>query len=59
MLPNTGAQILIPAGEYRGVKDQSWYRRGVTPDITSDKGWEDFTDEGDPQIQQAVKALTK
>jgi carboxyl-terminal processing protease len=59
MLPNTGAQILIPAGEYRGVKDQSWYRRGLTPDITSDKGWDDFTDEGDTQIQQAVKALTK
>ncbi|MCL5994538.1 MAG: S41 family peptidase [Chloroflexi bacterium] len=59
VLPNTGAQLLIPAGEYRGVKDQSWYRKGVTPDITSDQSWEAFTDEDDPQVKQAVQILTQ
>jgi carboxyl-terminal processing protease len=58
-LPNSGALLLIPAGEYRGVKDTSWYRHGITPDIRSDLTWEQFTDEDDPQLKQATQALTR
>ena len=59
MLPNTGAQLLIPAGEYRGQKNTSWYHSGVRPDITSDQSWESFTDQDDPQLPQAIQALTR
>jgi carboxyl-terminal processing protease len=58
-LPNTSADILIPTGEYRGVKDKSWYGAGVKPDLSSDLKWEDFTSEDDSQLKQAVKALTR
>ncbi|HEY3291973.1 MAG TPA: S41 family peptidase [Anaerolineae bacterium] len=58
-LPNTGAAVLIPAGEYIGIKNTSWYGSGIKPDIPSDKRWEDFTDDDDAQLQQAVKALTR
>lgn len=59
MLPNTGAQLLIPAGEYRGQKNTSWYHSGIKPDITSDQSWESFTDQDDPQLPQAIQALTR
>ena len=59
MLPNTGAQLLIPAGEYRGQKNTSWYHSGVKPDIASDQSWESFTDQDDPQLPQAIQALTR
>lgn len=59
MLPNTGAQLLIPSGEYRGQKNTSWYHSGVKPDITSDQPWESFTDQADPQLPQAIQALTR
>jgi carboxyl-terminal processing protease len=58
-MPNTGAVLLIPSGEYRGVKDKSWYRVGIKPDITSDLNWEQYTDDSDPQLQQAVQALAR
>jgi carboxyl-terminal processing protease len=58
-LLNTGAVVLIPSGEYRGVKDTSWYGKGITPDVPSDQRWEDFTDEDDPQITLALQALSR
>lgn len=58
-MPNTGAALLIPAGEYIGVKNTSWYGSGIKPDVPSDKKWEDYTAEDDPQLQQAVHALTR
>ena len=58
-LPNSGAAIAIPSGEYRGVKDKSWYKQGIKPDIASELTWEQFTDDNDPQLKQAVQALTR
>ncbi|MCL4506506.1 MAG: S41 family peptidase [Chloroflexi bacterium] len=58
-LPNSEAVLLIPTGEFRGVKDQSWYHKGIKPDIPSDLTWEQYTNENDPQIQQALQALSK
>ncbi len=58
-LPNTFAMIQIPAGEYRGVKDQSWHGVGIKPDVASDLRWEDFTVEDDAQLKLAVQALTR
>ncbi len=56
-LPNTRLQLNIPSGEYLGVKNISWYQKGVAPDELSDKSWEDFAADKDPQIEQAVKWL--
>lgn len=56
-LPNTRLKLQIPTGEYLGVKNASWYQKGVTPDELSDKSWEDFTAEKDPQVDQALKWL--
>jgi carboxyl-terminal processing protease len=58
-LPNTRVQLLIPSGEYRGVKDSSWYKKGIQPDVPSDLTWEQFTDEDDTQLKQAVQALNR
>jgi C-terminal processing protease CtpA/Prc len=58
-LPNTGIQVLIPAGGYRGQKDKGWYHKGVQPDIPSNQTWESYTDADDPQLPQAVQALTR
>ena len=58
-LPDTGAQLQIPAGEYRGVKDVSFIHTGIKPDIASDQTWESFTDQDDPQLKQATQALTR
>jgi carboxyl-terminal processing protease len=57
-LPTSQIQMLIPTGDYVGVKNSSWRGKGVQPNITSDKQWEDFTAENDPQLQQAIDALT-
>lgn len=56
-LPNTRLKLAIPTGEYLSVKNVSWYKKGVTPDELSDKSWEDFASDNDPQIEQAVKWL--
>ena len=56
-LPNTRLKLQIPSGEYLGVKNTSWYQKGVTPDVLSDKSWEEFAFDNDPQVEQAVKWL--
>lgn len=57
-LPSSQIQMLIPTGDYVGVKNNSWRGKGVQPNITSDKLWEEFTAEDDPQLKQAIDALT-
>ncbi len=58
ILPSSQIQMLIPSGDYLGLKNTSWRGKGVQPNITSDKAWEDFTAQDDPQLQQAIDALT-
>jgi len=62
-LPTSHLQVLIPTGEYIGVKNNNWRGTngkdaGVKPNIVSAKAWEDFTTDDDPQLQQAVDALS-
>lgn len=58
-LPNTGAQVLIPAGDIRGVKNVSWYKHGIQPDIVSNQDWETYTNQNDPILTTAEQALTR
>jgi carboxyl-terminal processing protease len=57
-LPTSQIQMLIPTGDYVGLKNTSWRGKGVQPNIVSDKAWEEFTADDDPQLQQAIDALT-
>jgi C-terminal processing protease CtpA/Prc len=57
-LPNSQAQLRIPTGNYAGVKNTDWNGAGITPDAKSEAEWEDFTAEDDPQLKQAIDALT-
>lgn len=59
-LPNSRIQLLIPTGEFVGVKNNNWRGadKGVKPNIESDKAWEDFTAENDAHVQQAIDVLT-
>ena len=62
-LPSSRIQVLIPTGEYVGVKNNTWRGKngkdaGVKPSVVSTKAWEDFTTDDDPQLQQAVDVLT-
>ncbi|MCS7055775.1 MAG: S41 family peptidase [Thermoflexales bacterium] len=57
-LPSSRLRIQIPVGDYVGIKNNSWRGKGVTPNITSELDWEDFTAEDDPHIKQAIDALT-
>lgn len=57
-LPSSRIQIQIPTGEYVGVKNNTWRGKGVAPNVKSEAAWEEFTPENDPQLQQAVDALT-
>jgi carboxyl-terminal processing protease len=57
-LPTSQIQMLIPTGDYVGLKNTSWRGKGVQPNITSEKTWEEFTADNDPQLQQAIDALT-
>lgn len=57
-LPSSRLQLLIPTGEYIGVKNNSWRGKGVTPNVVSELSWEEFTAEDDPHIQQAIDVLT-
>jgi carboxyl-terminal processing protease len=56
-LPASRVRLQIPSGDYVGVKNNRWSERGVTPDVLSEAEWEEFTDEEDPQLKQAVEAL--
>lgn len=57
-LPSSQLQLRIPTGDYVGVKNNSWRGTGVQPGIKSDTFWEEFTADADPQLQQAIDALT-
>jgi carboxyl-terminal processing protease len=57
-LPSSRVQLQIPTGEYVGVKNNNWRGKGVTPNVKSEAAWEDFTAEDDPQLKQAVDAVT-
>jgi carboxyl-terminal processing protease len=57
-LPSSQIQMLIPSGDFLGLKNTSWRGKGVQPNIVSNKAWEDFTAANDPQLQQAIDALT-
>lgn len=57
-LPSSRLQLRIPTGDYVGVKNSSWRGTGVQPGIKSDTLWEEFTAESDPQLEQAIGALT-
>jgi carboxyl-terminal processing protease len=57
-LPGSRIQLQIPTGEYIGVKNGNWRGEGVQPNVKSDAAWEEFTAENDPQLQQAIDALT-
>lgn len=57
-LPSSQIQMLIPSGDYLGLKNTSWRGKGVQPNIVSNKAWENFTADDDPQLQQAIDALT-
>jgi carboxyl-terminal processing protease len=57
-LPTSQIQMLIPTGDYVGLKNNSWRGKGIQPNILSDKQWEEFTADNDPQLQQAIDALT-
>ena len=56
-LPNLGAQLQIPTGDYLSLKNASWYQTGVEPDTKADKPWEDITAADDEQLNQAVDVL--
>ncbi len=56
-LPNIGARLQIPSGEYLSLKDASWYQKGVQPDKATAKSWEEVTSEDDAQLDQAVDLL--
>lgn len=57
-LPISQAQLRLPTGDYVGIKNKDWSGEGVTPDTKSEAEWEDFTAEDDPQLAQAIDALT-
>lgn len=57
LLPSSQIQMLIPSGDYLGLKNTSWRGKGVQPNIVSNKAWEEFTADNDPQLQQAIDAL--
>jgi carboxyl-terminal processing protease len=57
-LPTSRLRLQIPSGDYRSVKGTSWRGKGVTPDVLSEVAWEDFTDENDVHLKQAVELLT-
>ncbi|NJM42693.1 MAG: hypothetical protein HC853_19115 [Anaerolineae bacterium] len=56
-LPSTGVRVQIPSGEYLSLKDAGWYQKGVQPDKTTEKTWEEVTTEDDAQLDQAVDLL--
>ncbi len=61
-LPSSRIQLLIPTGEYVGMKNSTWRGKdaassGVKPNVVSDKLWEEFTADDDPQLQQAIDVL--
>jgi carboxyl-terminal processing protease len=57
-LPSSRLQLRIPTGDYIGVKNKSWRDTGVQPGIASERSWEEFTADADPQLQQAIDVLT-
>lgn len=56
-LPNLGARLQIPTGDYLSLKNVNWYEGGVQPDNQADKSWEDITADDDTQLNQAVDIL--
>ncbi len=57
-LPTSRLRLQIPSGDYQSVKGTSWRGKGVTPDVSSEVTWEDFTAENDVHLKQAVALLT-
>jgi len=61
-LPSSRIQMLIPTGDYVGIKNTIWRGKesknmGIKPNIVSDKTWEEFTTDDDPQLKQAEDVL--
>jgi C-terminal processing protease CtpA/Prc len=56
-LPNSGVRVQIPSGEYLSLKDAGWYQKGVQPDQTTEKTWEEVTTDDDAQLDQAIDLL--
>jgi len=56
-LPNLGARLQIPSGDYLSLKNANWYQTGVEPDTKADRTWEEITAEDDAQLNQAVDLL--
>ncbi len=62
-LPSSRIQMLIPTGDYVGIKNTTWRGKeskntGIKPNIVSAKTWEEFTPDDDPQLKEAVDVLT-
>jgi C-terminal processing protease CtpA/Prc len=56
-LPNIGARLQIPTGDYLSLKNANWYQTGVEPDTKADRTWEEITADDDAQLNQAVDVL--
>jgi C-terminal peptidase prc len=53
-----GSQAWIAEETFRLPNGGNWEGQGLTPDISIEKGWDEYTSENDPVISAAVKGLT-
>jgi C-terminal peptidase prc len=58
-LPASGLEMRIPTGRYVGVKGSQWRGVGVTPDVTIDERFEDYTEDSDTQLRRAIEEIQK
>ena len=53
-----GSEAWIAEETFRLPNGTNWEGKGLAPDVTVDKGWDEYTSENDPAISAAVTALT-
>jgi carboxyl-terminal processing protease len=59
LLPVSRLELFVPTAEYLSAKNRSWYEKGIEPNVTTESVWEDFSEDDDPQLKEAIATLSK
>ncbi len=58
-MPVSKLELIVPSGEYLGIKGQSWYGKGITPAVATEQRWEEYGEDDDIVLNRAVEELKR
>lgn len=58
-LPVSKLELIVPSGEYVGIKGESWYGKGIAPVVPIEQRWEEYGEDDDIALNRAVEELKR